>query len=608
MLNTPRFRIREDDLKKALYPQKMEYLWRNNVKSILRDQPFWDLHDYYDFNINLLHRIESIRESIFDGTYQPARPIRVKSEKKVGISRQLVILFPEDALVFESIGEYLFHLIIKSQPSQKAFFSRNQRQPKSIIDFDVNAGYPWWILWPEFQKQILEFAHNCKYTIVTDISNYYDCIDFNQLRNYLASLDQISEVLMDFLFFLLERFVWRPDYLPFPGRGLPQINLDAPRLVAHAFLFEIDSFLTNQVHDNFVRWMDDINIGCNSLDQAKYLIGSIDDLLLSRGLRLNPSKTSILSSTEAYNYFQINENLYLNKIQDFINHYQSLGLPINHPKFLKLRKFFRRKIRKILTGSQSGYWSKIVKRYFNIAGHLKDSHMDKYVPNLLESTPDLRETIFRYYINIGWSKEREEIITNYLYKAVDDVSFLKAISVLLKWQPKSLISYSIRMQKLTFDFSKSNNSTTFIGSLWIIAKFGNDFQIDSFLTRTIDIWKSNDWLARQVASIWPRLRLLKTKENIINTINTFGLKSARSVIENFTYLSSQVEIYTKKVKPYIYALNKDDDYTLPKLLICLSLLQNSLPFDLKKEIKKEITKKLRDPYFRNLINRESISP
>ncbi len=188
MLKTARFRVREDQLDKALHPQRMISLWKNHIRSVLRDQPVKDLHDYYDFHIHLNNRVQAIRSSIFQGTYQPLRPIRVRSEKKHGITRQLVILNPDDALVFETIGDYLIPIIEKNQPSPKAYFSRNRKQPKSPEDVDENFGYPWWILWPQFQKQILEFSQRHKYTIVTDVANYYDSIDFGQLRNYLSSL------------------------------------------------------------------------------------------------------------------------------------------------------------------------------------------------------------------------------------------------------------------------------------------------------------------------------------------------------------------------------------------------------------------------------------
>lgn len=48
------------------------------------------------------------------------------------------------------------------------------------------------------------------------------------------------------------------------------MNFDAPRLLAHAFLYELDSFMNTKNSDvEYVRYMDDIDIGTNTLGKAK---------------------------------------------------------------------------------------------------------------------------------------------------------------------------------------------------------------------------------------------------------------------------------------------------------------------------------------------------
>ena len=187
MLKTERFRRREDQLSEAIKPQKMQSIWKKYVRQNLRDQAIYDLHDNYDFHIHKRDRLFTAVTSVCQGTYQPRRPIRLRSEKKNGVARHLVILNPEDALVLEALCEYLSPCIRKAQPSSNAYYSRNLRQPKSASDVDETFGYPWWILWPEFQKKILEFAEEKKILVVTDVATYYDTIDFTQLRNFIAS-------------------------------------------------------------------------------------------------------------------------------------------------------------------------------------------------------------------------------------------------------------------------------------------------------------------------------------------------------------------------------------------------------------------------------------
>ncbi len=66
------------------------------------------------------------------------------------------------------------------------------------------------------------------------------------------------------LIFVLSDLLWQPDYTPRIEVGLPQINLDAPRLLAHCFLYELDAFLDSDPNRDFVRYMDDIDVGVDT--------------------------------------------------------------------------------------------------------------------------------------------------------------------------------------------------------------------------------------------------------------------------------------------------------------------------------------------------------
>ena len=182
----------------------------------------------------------------------------------------------------------------------------------------------------------MDFTKDKQKLVVTDIANYYDSINFAQLRNFLASLGHFSEIYLDFIFFVLEELVWRPDYLPYSGKGLPQINLDTPRLLAHSFLFEIDEFLEINTDNNFVRWLDDIDFGCNSEEEANLLLRDINELLLSRGLHINLSKTEVLTSKEGYEHFQLKENRYLTIFENGLKN-KDINLKQNY-KYYKLKK------------------------------------------------------------------------------------------------------------------------------------------------------------------------------------------------------------------------------------------------------------------------------
>lgn len=327
MLRTKAFESRATELEKAFSIENLESIWINSVRGSLRAQPIIDLHDHYDFHINRKHKILTIITSIFEGYYQPQRPIRLRKEKKMGLSRHIVMLQPEDALIIEAIGIFLYDFITDKSKSEKAFFSRKAKPRKSFEDVNNTFSYEWWMLWPEFQERIFEFTENFNFIVVTDIANYYDNIDFTFLRTELESLNStdspshivLTKAFIDFIFFMIERFAWRPDYLPHLGKGLPQINLEAPRALAHSFLFDVDNYLKKQTNNNFVRWMDDINFGCHTEDEAKTILRNVDEILLSKGLHINSSKSKILTAQNANEHFAILENKKITTLQDKFN-------------------------------------------------------------------------------------------------------------------------------------------------------------------------------------------------------------------------------------------------------------------------------------------------
>jgi hypothetical protein len=160
--------------------------------------------------------------------------------------------------------------------------------------------------------------------------------------------------------------------MPHSGVGLPQINFDAPRLLAHAYLFKLDEELESATNGNFVRWMDDIDAGVNSREEGKKLLRNLDNILSSQGLRLNTSKSKILSAQDAVAHFWIQENRTLTIIENSIKHGSGSSITQKKQKHL-LKKRFRSFDRKLRTGQ----WDKVFKRYFSLFGMVKDTCLEK---------------------------------------------------------------------------------------------------------------------------------------------------------------------------------------------------------------------------------------
>ena len=124
----------------------------------------------------------------------------------------------------------------------------------------------------------------------------------------LADLSLARESALDLLIYTLASMLWEPDYMPRVQIGVPQMNLDAPRLLAHCFLFEIDRLLTQYPSVEYARFMDDIDIGVDSESAAKRVLRDLDLSLQTRQIRLNSGKTRILSHGEARRHFKVREN------------------------------------------------------------------------------------------------------------------------------------------------------------------------------------------------------------------------------------------------------------------------------------------------------------
>jgi hypothetical protein len=287
---TKRFYIRRSkDLERVFQVDNLIRTWRGVVREQLRSLDILDLYDYYDFNFNIEDKALLIQKKILDAQYRVTQPFIYKLEKKYGVCRHILLLSPSDALVLQTIVDMgLASQLLSAQPTNRAYYSRDNSSPQKTPDQWKSRGdYSWLKKWKRFQKDIWNFSKQRKYLVVTDLANYYENIGIRELRHIISSHVSVPEVVLDLLFNMIEQLSWVPDYLPTSLKGLPVIDLEAPRLLAHALLYEVDEVLNESTDSCFVRWMDDINFGVDSFDKACTTLGDTNDVLKSRGLSLN---------------------------------------------------------------------------------------------------------------------------------------------------------------------------------------------------------------------------------------------------------------------------------------------------------------------------------
>ncbi|WP_321492978.1 RNA-directed DNA polymerase [uncultured Desulfobacter sp.] len=479
-MHTDRFRkLRKESLSNLFDKKEVSSVWRKIVRGQLRSLDFQDLYDHYDFNYNIEDRATAIRNEILNGTYRVSLPLIYRLEKKFGVCRHIVIPQPIDALVLQVLVESIADQIIKHQPSENSFYSRDKHnvgKPHEAAEYGLSFRKQW----KKLQKEIYRFNDEKELLIVTDLSNYYDSISIEELKKVFLGYVENNEVLVDILFRVIEEISWKPDYLPYSGRGLPTSNLEEIRLLAHSFLFEIDEVLKQRTHDSFTRWMDDIVIGADDRKEAIELISSISDMLKSRGLSLNLSKTAIYDRKEARYHFQIEENKYLDSLED---------VKKGDADYNQVTTDLKKNFKKHFKDHGPKYWDKIAKRYITAFGKLESTKLLTEISRVYLNYPGLRPNLLYYLSKIGYKKQTakkvEEILSN--IDVFDDISIYQICALVTSWEipinddsKKFLQCIDSALVSASF---KSKNPADFYSVLWFKAKYDHSEELLSVKLR-----------------------------------------------------------------------------------------------------------------------------
>ncbi|MES2121091.1 MAG: reverse transcriptase domain-containing protein [Pseudomonadota bacterium] len=583
----------------------MEKLWQAYVKKGLRDQPVTDLYDYFDFHRNRTERFKQLSYQVSSGAYEPKPSLISRLEKKSGLCRPIVIPTPEDAVVLQCITEALIKPALKAQPSRNVFFSRSHSTPST--EFTFERDYIWFKRWKMFSKVRFEIASSHEWIVVTDVANYFDSIVHSHLRNQLAALKGVKEATLDLLFRVIPFVSWKPDYLPLPPQGLPQVQFDAPRLLSHVYLYEVDLFLKAQTGGSFVRWVDDITAAVANEQRGLRLIRDIDALMHTRGMRLNAGKTHILSKSQAYKFFHQAEN---SKVT---------GFEAEADKRLKSGKKLFRFSTKCLTSFNSflktsayGQKDKVVRRYIGLfAKILSDLALDYCLANFSRD-PSIREVCLNYFLKLGPRTRILNVLETFVTSgyALDEISLCQIAKLVVNWeiQPTStLVSRIIR--RLGMNVSKKSylrrSPCYLVLAVWLLTKYGTPSQLARVLRNTQELWENSDYLARQVCAAVARFRQDSVRKEFYVRAGGRGFISAEAVIRDHAALSELTNPIPSDVRGYINNGKNPTIFGLHRILISLVVLRNTdLGEKYRAQLRDEILSYLTDPMLRKLVQAE----
>lgn len=599
--HTHRLAARSSTLRQIFSVAAMARAWKVHVREGLRDQEVADLHDYNDFHWDKEALFANLHAEIMGGRYRPQRSLPVRVEKRLGVARTLVVPSPEDAIVLQCIVEHLLPLAIERQPSDHAFFSRSHGFNSPEIRY--HKDYIWFRRWVKFSRIRLGFTSTHECIITTDIANYFDNIDYSHLRNILTSFDGVDEVTMDILFMVLDAISWRPDYLPPPGRSLPQVNFDAPRLLSHVYLYELDAFLKRRTGNAFVRWVDDITVAVETEADAKSILREMDQLLLTRGLRLNSGKTQVLSASSARKFFHQSENDFLD--EEAKKAVECRGKPY---RLRLLRRRVAKRFDAFVKKAPYGHSSKIIKRYISLFSTLRDPHALNFCLAHLPREPELREAIWRYLRDLGPSSRVFRSLQAYVLgdHALDDSSLFEIAKLLTQWEvtPNSKLHREIRALGIDLSKEKFANRNPFylLASIWLISKYGLRTHLGQVLSSTLDIWRTSEFLSRQVASTLPKFRGGAQGKHVRKLLERHQFPAAMSVVRSLDSMIPVGGVLPNYVRLYVLNGRNSTTYSLQRFLLCLHVLrQSTIPATVRRSLRLQVLKYMSDPIYVKVV-------
>ncbi|WOD40545.1 RNA-directed DNA polymerase [Nodosilinea sp. E11] len=604
---TKRFHIlRSKDLESVFHVQNLVDTWRGVVRDQLRSLDILDLHDYYDFNFNIEDKALLIQKKILDAQYRITGPLIYKLEKKYGVCRHILLLSPSDALVLQTIVDMgLAKQLLKAQPTSRSYYTRDSKNPKKMPDWRTEKDeYGWRNKWKNFQKEIWKFSKQNEYTVVTDLANYYENIGIRELRHIISSYVSVPEVVLDLLFNMIEQLSWVPDYLPTSLKGLPVINLEAPKLLAHALLYEVDEVLNEATDGCFVRWMDDINFGVDSFDKACITLSDTNDVLKSRGLSLNLGKTNIYTAEEVARNFMIDTHEYLDSVEKILTdgeHEKFEDSSNSKTSDEELEKELYDRYLGIKDETSLKAWEKTIKRFLTIFGKLRSEFFLRDAKDIFIRRPGCRKNVIYYLEALGYRESAAQIVEEILkeVRIYDGVALFYIVKLLTDWQidtDEKSVSYINRISLVIR--SLDDVSMNYYCLIWFAAKYFKPNEIIGLIQSTESVWKSDNFLSRQVVSVVPRYMDFRQDRAIdfLDAELTRGIEDSASVAGNIKFIRGLKKM-PFRLNSYLFPTQKQKIYPLPKYLILLSFL-GSNAFKYKKySFQEKIRESFSDPWY-----------
>lgn len=472
-----------------------------------------DVVDWTDWFVALEPSLASLSKEIISGEYTPSAPTRYELAKSHGAFRIITAFNIRDAIVYRHLcDEALERATPYKVPG--AYFSRRHSKTPVGETFQVEGDeyHTFFEIWLKFNQYRSRTLLNNVYQVlvVTDITNYFDSIQHDLLIEYLSPF-KLPRKAMGLLGRLLEAFKPAAGHSPNPRVGLAVDELDCSRELAHLFLFEHDKRITDEVGSaNYVRWLDDQNIGVPSIRHARKLVNTLTRSLSSQRLTLNAGKTKFLSPVEVVQHFQLHANEQLDEWEQRFRR-----LAANDP--LEARNELSDCWNRISAGDHVGvgYWGKVLKRAYAEATKVDSDVFEGHAMQDLVDHPDqLDERIFQYFAKRNRGEQLLDLFIEYcgsgenLFEATEAAFF----ESLLLLDPVPV--FAARLRRFASDFASISvsgqsgkplaRSSAILVMYWFGASVDDLLDLfDSDSARRLPKEVARSWIAT-IAALRPR--------------------------------------------------------------------------------------------------------
>jgi hypothetical protein len=388
--------------------------------------------------------------------------------------------------------------------------------------------------------------------------------------------------------------------------GLPQINLDAPRVLAHCFLYELDAFLASDPTRDFVRYMDDIDVGVDTIAAAKQVLKSIDLVLQTKQIRLNSGKTLILSRIDAIRHFRVVDNARLDVLRYRIDGKKRLNLNTNRE-----RRVIEVRIQRGIAGRRfdDGNGEKILKRLINLGAAVGARIEPQTLLRIFLLRPAVRENVCVYIRRSDLTVARSRILataaeTGHL---VDDAAMVDLVNHLVE----TTVTTTSRRHVNIIRILSACNVEDYFGlycRLWLQSKYDTPAALLDTISSTTDGWVPHQRLGRLIGAFAPLFHNSTEEVNYRQLLSESRNDGVRDAYRFHNRLASEGPVFNSM---YDALRNRNPSrgtgITHAKFLCLLSALRNpSASTAQLRTLKANNAAAWRDVYYRRIARRVGV--